>query len=135
MLTVHALDHIVINVSNVEVSATWYVANLGVAREDFDPGHGKPVRTSIKFGDQKINLRPTGTDTVEWFTGANEMAGSDDLCFLTTSEPEAVVAHLTGNGVKIEEGPVRKTGARGPLRSVYCRDPDGNLVEISSYAP
>ena len=134
MLTVHALDHLVINVSNVEASATWYVANLGVAREDFDPGQGKPIRTSIKFGDQKINLRPTGTDKVEWFTGLNEMAGSDDLCFLTSAGPEAVIAHLTGNGVAIEEGPVRKTGARGPLRSVYCRDPDGNLIEISSYA-
>lgn len=134
MLTVHALDHIVLNVADVEASATWYVANLGVAREDFDPGQGKPTRTSIKFGEQKINLRPTGTDKVEWFTAANETAGSDDLCFLTSAAPDEVVAHLTGNGVAIEEGPVRKQGARGPLRSVYCRDPDGNLVEIASYA-
>ena len=133
MLTVHALDHIVLNVSDVDASAAWYVANLGVAREDFDPGQGKPRRTSIKFGDQKINLRPVGADPVAWFTGVHATAGSDDLCFLTSTEPEAVVAHLVGNGVAIEEGPVRKQGARGALRSVYCRDPDGNLVEISSY--
>ena len=61
------------------------------------------------------------------------MPGSDDLCFLTASTPDQVVAHLKANGVRIEEGPVAKQGARGTLRSVYCRDPDGSLVEISSY--
>ena len=60
-------------------------------------------------------------------------AGSDDLCFLTSSTPDEVVAHLKANGVAIEEGPVAKQGARGTLRSVYCRDPDGSLIEISSY--
>ena len=59
--------------------------------------------------------------------------GSDDLCFLTSSTPDQVVAHLKANGVAIEEGPVAKQGARGTLRSVYCRDPDGSLIEISSY--
>ena len=130
---VHALDHVVINVRDVEASAAWYRATLGVAREDFEPGGGKPRRTSITFGDQKINLRPVDADPVEWFTGANAPAGSDDLCFLTGSDPDAVVAHLRGCGVAIAEGPVRKQGARGPIRSVYCRDPDGNLVEIASY--
>ena len=132
-LVVHALDHVVINVRDVEASAAWYQATLGVAREDFEPGGGKPRRTSITFGQQKINLRPVDTDPVEWFTGLNASAGSDDLCFLTASDPDAVVAHLTGLGVAIAEGPVRKQGARGPIRSVYCRDPDGNLVEIASY--
>ena len=60
-------------------------------------------------------------------------AGSDDLCFLTSSTPDEVVAHLKAHGVAIEEGPVAKQGARGTLRSVYCRDPDGSLIEISSY--
>ncbi len=72
-------------------------------------------------------------DKVEWFTADHETAGSDDLCFLTSSTPEEVVAHLKANGVAIEEGPVAKQGARGTLRSVYCRDPDGSLIEISSY--
>ena len=61
------------------------------------------------------------------------MPGSDDLCFLTASTPDQVVAHLEANGIEIEEGPVAKQGARGTLRSVYCRDPDGSLIEISSY--
>jgi len=56
-----------------------------------------------------------------------------DLCFLTSSTPEEVVAHLTANGVAIEKGPILRQGARGTLRSVYCRDPDGSLIEISSY--
>ena len=132
-LTVHALDHLVMNVGDVERSAAWYEKVLGVAREDFDPGQGKPKRTSIKFGAQKINLRPVGTDTTEWFTGIVPAAGSDDLCFLTEAEPDAVVAHFQACGVAIEEGPVRKQGARGPIQSVYCRDPDGNLIEVSSY--
>jgi len=71
---------------------------------------------------------------VEWFTADHETPGSEDLCFLTSSTPDEVVAHLKANGVTIEEGPVNKQGARGTLRSVYCRDPDGSLIEISSYA-
>ena len=133
-LTVTALDHLVINVGDVERSAAWYQKVLGVAREDFDPGQGKPKRTSIKFGQQKINLRPVDADPVEWFTGIVPAAGSDDLCFLTEASPDAVVAHIQACGLAIEEGPVRKQGARGALQSVYCRDPDGNLVEISSYS-
>ena len=132
-LTVHALDHLVINVSDVERSVAWFQKALGVEREDFDPGQGKAKRTSIKFGQQKINLRPVGTDVVVWFTGAVPTPGSDDLCFLTTSEPGAVVAHLQALEIAIEEGPVQKQGARGAIRSVYCRDPDGNLIEIASY--
>ena len=132
-LTVHALDHLVINVSDVEASVAWYQTVLGVTREDFDPGQGKPKRTSITFGEQKINLRPVAADPVAWFTGLHATAGSDDLCFLATSPPEAVAAHLRAHDVPVEEGPVTKRGARGPIRSVYCRDPDGNLIEIASY--
>ena len=130
---VHALDHVVINVRDVEASAAWYQATLGVAREDFEPGAGKARRTSITFGHQKINLRPVDADPVEWFTGRDATAGSDDLCFLTRSDPDTVLAHLAACGVAVAEGPVRKQGARGPIRSVYCRDPDGNLIEIASY--
>ena len=133
-LTVQALDHLVINVEDVEASVAWYQTILGVTREDFEPGQGKPKRTSIKFGEQKINLRPIAVDPAVWFTALHATAGSDDLCFLTTSAPEAVAAHLREHNVRIEEGPVIKQGARGPIRSVYCRDPDGNLIEIASYA-
>lgn len=130
---VSALDHIVINVSDVARTAEWYQKILGMEIKVFDPGHGKTRRTSLLFGDQKINVRPRDADKVEWFTADHEMAGSDDLCFLTSSTPVEVVEHLKANGVAIEEGPTRKQGARGTLQSVYCRDPDGSLIEISSY--
>jgi len=130
---VNALDHIVINVSDVARSAQWYQKILGMEIRVFDPGPGKTPRTSLIFGNQKINVRPHDADKVEWFTADHETAGSDDLCFLTTSAPDQVVAHLNACGVVIEEGPVKKQGARGTLRSVYCRDPDGSLIEISSY--
>ena len=130
---VHSLDHLVINVSDVARSVEWYRKVLGMEVKIFDPGQGKPPRTSLIFGSQKINLRPHDADKVEWFTADHETAGSDDLCFLTSSTPDEVVAHLKTCGVAIAEGPVRKQGARGALRSVYCRDPDGSLIEISSY--
>jgi catechol 2,3-dioxygenase-like lactoylglutathione lyase family enzyme len=130
---IHALDHLVINVTDVERSAEWYHRILGMEIRVFDPGQGKAPRTSLIFGDQKINVRPLQADKVEWFTADHEAAGSDDLCFLTAAKPAEVVAHLKACGVAIEEGPEPKQGARGVLQSVYCRDPDGSLIEISSY--
>ena len=130
---VNALDHIVINVADVARSAEWYRAVLGMEIKVFDPGPGKTPRTSLVFGNQKINVRPRDADKIEWFTADHATAGSDDLCFLTAAPPAEVVAHLKACGVAIEEGPVAKQGARGALRSVYCRDPDGSLIEISSY--
>src|ERR1700694_2003794 len=81
----------------------------------------------------RATARPRRADKVEWFTADHETAGSDDLCFLTEATPDQVVAPLKASGVPIVEGPVQKQGARGMLRSVYCRDPDGSLIEISSY--
>jgi catechol 2,3-dioxygenase-like lactoylglutathione lyase family enzyme len=130
---IHALDHLVINVADVARSAQWYQKVLGMEIKVFDPGPGKTPRTSLMFGNQKINVRPLNADKVEWFTADHEAAGSDDLCFLTSAAPDEVAAHLKACGVAIEEGPVKKQGARGALRSVYCRDPDGSLIEISSY--
>jgi catechol 2,3-dioxygenase-like lactoylglutathione lyase family enzyme len=133
VIKINALDHLVINVSDVARSVAWYQKVLGMEAKVFDPGHGKTPRTSLVFGDQKINVRPLGADKLEWFTASHETAGSEDLCFLTSATPDEVLAHLTRCGVPIEEGPVIKQGARGRLRSVYCRDPDGSLIEISSY--
>jgi catechol 2,3-dioxygenase-like lactoylglutathione lyase family enzyme len=130
---VHALDHLVINVADVARSAEWYQKVLGMEVRVFDPGQGRTPRTSLVFGNQKINVRPNDADKVDWFTADHETAGSDDLCFLTSSTPDEVAAHLAKLGIRIEEGPVAKQGARGTLRSVYCRDPDGSLIEISSY--
>src|SRR6202158_739566 len=98
---VNALDHLVINVSDVARSAEWYRKILGMEIRVFDPGNGKPARTSLVFGHQKINVRPRDADKVEWFTADHEAAGSDDLCFLTTATPDQVVAHLKTQGVAI----------------------------------
>jgi catechol 2,3-dioxygenase-like lactoylglutathione lyase family enzyme len=132
-LTVESLDHLVINVHDVEVSAAWYQSVLGMIRQDSDPKPREKPRTSLKFGKQKINLRPVTTSKEEWFTGDNEIAGSNDLCFLTQSNPDVVIKHLGAHGIAVEQGPVQKQGDTGALISVYCRDPDGNLIEISSY--
>lgn len=132
-IAVNALDHLVLNVNDAEISAQWYQRVLGMERRDFDPGKGEPKRIAVHFGRQKINLRPLGTDKVKWFTADHEAAGSEDLCFLTKDTPEQVAAHLNSCGVAIEEGPVKRQGAMGTINSVYCRDPDGSLIEISSY--
>src|SRR3954454_21358 len=132
-LEVHALDHLVINVADAASSAEWYRKVLGMEIKVFNPIECGTPRTSLIFGNQKINVRPYDADKVEWFTADHETADSDDLCFLTSAGPEQVVAHLKSYGVATEEGPVAKQGARGTLRSVYCRDPDASLIEISSY--
>jgi catechol 2,3-dioxygenase-like lactoylglutathione lyase family enzyme len=132
-IKINALDHLVVNVTDAEKSAAWYEQALGMTRQDFDPGGGYAKRIAMVFGSQKINLRPVTTGEVEWFTADHEAAGSDDLCFLTDATPQQVVDHLRSCGIAIEEGPVERHGARGKLNSVYCRDPDGSLIEIASY--
>src|SRR3954466_7996780 len=118
-VSVNALDHLVINVADVARSTEWYRKILGMEVIVFDPGQGRTPRTSLMFGNQKINVRPREADKVEWFTADHETAGSDDLCFLPSASPAEVVAHLNACGVAIEEGPVAKQGACGTLRSVY----------------
>ena len=132
-LVVDSLDHLVVNVRDVEVAAGWYQRVLGMTREDFEAGPSRGSRTAMHFGRLKINLRPIAASQEEWITADHESAGSDDLCFLTRATPEAVVAHLRACGVAIVAGPGERRGARGTIVSVYCRDPDGSLIEISSY--
>jgi catechol 2,3-dioxygenase-like lactoylglutathione lyase family enzyme len=126
---VDRLDHLVITCRDVEVSAGWYQRVLGMDREEF----GTARRTALRFGGQKINLRPHTATQEEWFSGAEAAPGTQDLCFVVTVPPEQVAEHLQGIGVTVELGPVAKQGALGPIVSVYCRDPDGNLIEIASY--
>jgi catechol 2,3-dioxygenase-like lactoylglutathione lyase family enzyme len=87
------------------------------------------------FGGQKINIRPLSADDQAWITGARVAPGTADLCFVTAVGAGDVVGHLHACGVEIELGPVARLGALGPMKSVYCRDPDGNLVEIATYLP
>jgi catechol 2,3-dioxygenase-like lactoylglutathione lyase family enzyme len=133
-IDIQALDHVVVNVTDVERAADWYARVLGMKRQDFGEHGSTSQRVSMTFGRQKINLRPLSADKIEWFTADHEQAGSDDLCFLTVATPQQVVDHLKACGVAIEEGPVKRQGAVGTLDSVYCRDPDGSLIEIASYA-
>ena len=128
---VDRLDHLVITCRDVEITASWYQRVLGMEREEFGPHR----RTSLRFGGQKINLRPVSATQEEWFTGAaGGVPGTDDLCFVVTMKAEQVAEYLRACGVTIELGPVAKAGALGPIMSVYCRDPDGNLIEIASYS-
>jgi catechol 2,3-dioxygenase-like lactoylglutathione lyase family enzyme len=128
---VDRLDHLVITCRDVEIAASWYQRVLGMEREEFGPHR----RTSLRFGGQKINLRPVSATQEEWFTGAaGGVPGTDDLCFVVTMKSEQVAEYLRACGVTIELGPVAKAGALGPIMSCYCRDPDGNLIEIASYS-
>jgi catechol 2,3-dioxygenase-like lactoylglutathione lyase family enzyme len=123
---VDRIDHVVLNCRDVEQTIDWYVRVLGMRREVFGEN-----RIALVFGDQKINVRPSGAPN--WATGAVDAPGSLDLCFIAEMSPEDVGAHLRACGVAISEGPVAKTGAQGPMTSHYCRDPDGNLIEVASY--
>jgi catechol 2,3-dioxygenase-like lactoylglutathione lyase family enzyme len=127
--TIDRIDHIVVNCKSVEISAAWYQRVLGMEREDFGEQH----RTALRFGGQKINLRPVDVDVGSWPTGVIAEPGAVDVCFITAAPPDEVIGHLHDNGVQILQGPIERAGALGPILSVYCRDPDGNLIEISSY--
>jgi catechol 2,3-dioxygenase-like lactoylglutathione lyase family enzyme len=129
--SIDSIDHLVLNVADVEASAAWYVRVLGMQRVDFDSRTG--TRVAVQFGTQKINLRPKDADTVAWYTGVAPVPGSADLCFVTKANPDSVKAQWQAQGVAIEDGPVARAGARGPMTSVYCRDPDGNLIEVATY--
>jgi catechol 2,3-dioxygenase-like lactoylglutathione lyase family enzyme len=126
--SIDTLDHLVLNVADVEASAAWYSRVLGMQRIEFASRTGP--RVAMTYGNQKINLRPATADTVAWFTGREPVP---DLCFVTTANPADVKAHWLAEGVEIEAGPVERDGARGKMTSVYCRDPDGNLIEVATY--
>jgi catechol 2,3-dioxygenase-like lactoylglutathione lyase family enzyme len=124
--TVDRLDHLVLTCRDVETTAAWFQRVLGMEREEFGPRN----RTALRFGGQKINL---DTASEQRTTAAAPVPGSHNLCFVTTIRPPDIVAHLHECGVTIVEGPAAKVGALGPLTSIYCRDPDGNLIEVATY--
>mgnify|MGYP001546840094 FL=1 len=125
--TIDRLDHLVLPCADVEITASWFQRVLGMDREEFGP-NGK---TALRFGGQKINLDQAGAGNRT--TAAAAVPGAQNLCFITAIRPQDVVEHLTQCGVAIIEGPAAKFGALGPVTSVYCRDPDGNLIEIATY--
>lgn len=122
---VDRIDHIVLTVADIDATCGFYTRALGMKRIEFG-GH-----VALAFGRQKANLHRVGHEYEPKAQRATP--GSGDFCLIAATPLEAVVAHLSACSVTIEVGPVPKTGALGPMRSVYFRDPDGNLVEVSNY--
>ncbi|WP_341368125.1 VOC family protein [Yoonia sp. BS5-3] len=129
MPQVSALDHLVLTVADMDRSIAFYVDILGMTVEQFHPADGS-IRWALKFGAQKINLHPAKTPFQPH--AMRPAPGSADLCFLSDEPLAAWAAHFEAREVTIEEGPIKRTGATGPILSLYLRDPDGNLVEIST---
>jgi catechol 2,3-dioxygenase-like lactoylglutathione lyase family enzyme len=125
-MKISAIDHIVLTVRDIDATTAFYTKVLGMEAITF----GRD-RRALAFGAQKINLHRVGAELDP--EAAHPLPGSADLCFVTTDAPSSVIEHLESCDVEVEDGPVERSGARGPIISVYCRDPDGNLLEVSSY--
>ncbi len=127
--TLQSLDHLVLTVSDIDTTLAFYRDVLGMVPQSFTPA-GSPSRWALTFGRQKINLHRSGQEFEP--RAQFPRPGSADLCFLTETPLDAWQATLKAQGIAIEEGPVQRTGAQGPILSNYLRDPDGNLIEISN---
>ena len=125
-IAIDRIDHIVITAFDVERTIDFYTRVMGMKAITFGQG-----RRALEFGRQKINLHQAGREFEP--KALKPVPGSLDLCFVTVTPLTDVAAHLKANGVAIAEGPVPKTGALGPMQSIYFRDPDGNLIEVSNY--
>ncbi|MBE3561567.1 MAG: VOC family protein [Ktedonobacteraceae bacterium] len=125
-MQIDSIDHLVLTVRDIEVTCTFYSQVLGMQIVTFGNG-----RKALQFGSQKINLHEAGKEFEP--KALTPVPGSADLCFITPLPLQQVIAHLQKHNVAIVEGPVLRTGARGTIESVYLRDPDGNLLEISNY--
>lgn len=125
-MKINRLDHFVLTVKDINVTCDFYTTVLGMEVQTFGEG-----RKALKFGYQKINLHQSGK---EFEPKANiPTPGSADLCFITDTPLEEVILFLKARNVPILEGPVARTGALGKIKSVYFRDPDLNLIEVSNY--
>jgi len=126
---VESLDHLVLTVKDLEASINFYSSVLGMTVERF--GVSKE-RIALQFGSQKINLHQVGKEFKPH--AKTPVAGSGDLCFVSNNPLDVWAEHLACHSVVIEEGPVQRTGAKGPITSIYVRDPDENLIEICNYS-
>lgn len=127
-MRVESLDHLVLTVADVEASALFYARAMGMDKVMFGAG-----RVALAFGQQKINLHPADSPLKPH--ADRPTRGSGDLCFVTAMPLADWIEHLRDCGVLVELGPVPRTGAVGPMTSLYFRDPDGNLIEIAYYSP
>jgi catechol 2,3-dioxygenase-like lactoylglutathione lyase family enzyme len=127
---VDRIDHLVLTVRDIDATTRFYRRALGLEAEFFRGPEGQP-RHALRFGNQKINLQDAATETPTKARAPTQ--GSGDFCLIAARPIEEVIAHLRVEAIPIEAGPVPRRGALGPMRSVYFRDPDGNLVEVAEY--
>jgi len=127
-MKIAGLDHLVLTVTDLERTLAFYTRNLGM-----EPIRFGDNRHALRFGRQKINLHLAGAEITPH--AASPVPGAADLCLLLETPLEEAIDELRANGVPILLGPVERTGACGPLRSIYLRDPDGNLIELASASP
>ena len=127
-MRVDRLDHLVLTVASIEATVTFYVRVLGMDVVTFGAG-----RTALTFGTSKINLHEAGKEFEP--KALHPTPGSADICLIVDDDIADVIAQLTAAGIPVEEGPVERTGATGPIVSCYLRDPDHNLIELSNYLP
>jgi catechol 2,3-dioxygenase-like lactoylglutathione lyase family enzyme len=125
-VTVNSLDHLVLTVADLDQTAGFYQRVLGMRPVTFGAG-----RRALEFGTSKINLHQAGQEITPH--AARPVPGSADLCLITAAPPGQILAHLRAQHVPVADGPVPRTGAQGPITSIYIRDPDRNLIEIASY--
>jgi len=121
---IKSIDHIVLTTRDLDKCIAFYTKVLGMQLENYGTG-----RIALRFGEHKFNVHPPGFDAS--IKARTPTPGSLDLCFLAACPLEDVIAKLKEHRIPIEEGPSVRTGARFPIRSVYVRDPDDNLIEIS----
>ncbi len=125
-MQIDGIDHVVLTVKDIEATCDFYSRVLGMEIVSFGRG-----RKALHFGAQKINLQQVGREST--LIADKPTSGSGDLCFVTSTPIEQVLAHLNACGVTPIAGPVERDGARGAMMSVYFRDPDMNLLEVSRY--
>ncbi|MCH6264560.1 VOC family protein [Neobacillus citreus] len=125
-MNIKGLDHLVLTVKEIEVTCKFYSSVMGMEVQTFGEG-----RKALKFGNQKINLHQSGREFEP--KAIRPTPGSADLCFITDTPIEEIIESLEKHRITIIEGPIERTGALGRINSVYFRDPDLNLIEVSNY--
>lgn len=130
-MMIDRIDHLVLTVADIDATTHFYERALGMKAEFFRGPEGQP-RYALLFGNQKINLQDLNTETPT--KAAAPTFGSGDFCLIASVPLDEVIAHLAREEIALEAGPVARRGALGPLRSIYFRDPDQNLVEVAEYA-
>ncbi len=126
MLHISQIDHLVLTVVSIEKTCEFYQRVLGMQVITFGDN-----RKALQFGEYKFNLHKLGKEFEP--KAANPTAGSADLCLVTELNAEGILEHLSEHNIEIEQGPVARSGANGPITSYYFRDPDNNLIEVATY--